>query len=263
MKRNQVFAAFCLVSFWAGGSLRADAQQVKIAVPILSGLFDKTGDGRARAALDAIFNTCEMQPTYEVQRWGQHWQRFEEDKSYDAVAVVWDTAGVSGFPSVDFIRQQNGIVYLADKNLEIKSPTDLAGLNVMGFGGATDMFPGLAEALPTVKRYWEAPQGFAATQALVNGDADVFITDGLIFAIDYMWRIDQTGAAYGDEHWPEMTFSGIFPMNGDRMHFRSKALRDRFNACIAEARENGAIAAATKPYVDPYRHIVSDQIPAY
>ncbi|WP_262690142.1 hypothetical protein [Kordiimonas aestuarii] len=123
------------------------------------------------------------------------------------------------------------------------------------------MFPSLAEAIPTLGSYWEAPSGFATTQALVNGDADAFITDGLIFAIDYMGRVDKTGATYGDDAWPRMKFTALFPTNGDKMHFRDEDERDEFNACLDRAQASGAIAKATKPYVDPYREIVDDQVP--
>ena len=124
------------------------------------------------------------------------------------------------------------------------------------------MFPSLAKAVPTLGSYWEAPPGFATTKALVKGDADAFVTDGLIFAIDYMARIKATGGTYGDEVWPEMKFTALFPENGDKMHFRDKDARDEFNACLARAQKSGAIMKATKPYVDPYREIVGDQVPA-
>lgn len=256
-------AAMCAVvgAALTSFSSQATAKDVRIAVPVLSGHFNEQGDGRSKAALDAIFKECGDKATFISYRWGQHWQMFEDNSDIDAVAIVWDDAGVSGFPSDDFIHQKNGVAFRADKNFEIKTPEDLAGLRVLGFGGATRMFPSLAVALPTVKSYWEAPPGFGTTLALVNDDVDVFITDGLIFAIDYMERAEKTGDTYGSKLWPRMSFVGLFPENGDKMHFRRKGDRDAFNACLKTAQDKGAIASATAPYVEPYRAIVGDQVP--
>lgn len=245
----------------ATGNSPAFAKPLKVAVPILSGHFDESLKGRSAAALDAIFDICGIKAEFVGHKWGQHWLAYDEDKSFDAVAIAWEDAGVSGYFSADFIHQKNGVAYLASRGFEIKTTADLKGLRVMGFGGATRMFPELASVLPDLASYWEAPSGFATTQALVNGDVDAFVTDGLIFAIDYMIRIQDTGATYGDSNWPAMKFSGLFRENGDKVAFRTSERRDQFNSCLATAQESGAIASATKPYVDPYRNIVGDQIP--
>ena len=247
------------LAFWPA---LAEARDIKVAAPILSGHFDSDGKGRSRAALDAIFNECGMTPDYVLHRWGQHWLAYEDDESFDAVAIVWDSADLTGHRTEAFIHQANGVAFRADRQLRIRTTEDLAGLRVLGFGGATRMFPSLARVMPTMKSYWEAPSGFATTQALVNGDVDVFLTDGLIFAIDYMDRTRFTGARYGDTHWPAMSFVRLFPTIGDRMMFRDQAKATRFNGCIIAAREKGTIALATAPYVRPYKDIVGDQIPA-
>ena len=259
MKWSATILSLCFFGISAPGN---GADEIKIAVPTLSGHFDETADGRSAAALRTVFAECGLKARFVSHRWGQHWQAFEKDKSFDAVAIVWDTAGVSGFASNDFIHQKNGIVFMTDRGFDIKTAADLKGLKILGFGGATQMFPELAEILPELENYWEAPPGFAATQALVNGSADAFITDGLIFAIDYMGRIKKTGATYGDSLWPKMTFVGLFDENGDKMHFRRENDRDQFNGCLAAAQASGAIAAATKPYVTPFSDIVGNQVPA-
>lgn len=234
---------------------------VKIAVPTLSGHFNENMQGRSAAALRAIYKECDEQVQFVQFRWGQHWLEFENNEDLDAVALVWDDAGVSGFPSDAYIHSRNGVAYRADAGFSIKTIDDLKGLRVMGFGGATNMFPTLRQALPSFGSYWEAPPGFATTQALVAGDADAFITDGLIFAIDYMERAEKTGGSYGDEHWPRMAFTALFEENGDRMHFRKEKKRDEFNRCLAHALESGAIAKATEAFITPYRDIVGDQVP--
>lgn len=248
------------VAFLAATGARAE---MKILVPVLSGHFDQRADGRSAGALKAIFGACDVSYSLTSRRWGQHWQDFEADSSFDAVAIVWDSAGVSGFPSNDFIHSRNGVAFLASKDLKIETLEDLAGLRVLGFGGATDLFPSLQDVLPTLGRYWEAPAGFASRLALVNDDVDVFITDGLIFAIDYMDQVAMNGATYGDVDWPRMKFVALFPELGDKLHFRRGADRDQFNSCLKQAQENGAIAKATKPYIDPYRDIVGDSVPEY
>ncbi|TNE63978.1 MAG: transporter substrate-binding domain-containing protein [Alphaproteobacteria bacterium] len=252
-----------LSSLLAVQAQTANAADVKVAVPVLSGHFDATGDGRSAAALRATFRQCKLKPQFVPTRWGQHWQAYEQDKSFDAVAVVWDSASLHGFTSDAFIHQQNGVAMLADSKFKVRTISDLKGMKVLGFGGATEMFPSLATVLPDLKSYWEAPSGFSTTQALVNGDVDAFITDGLIFAIDYMVRVKTTGATYGDTNWPKVKFVGLFPANGDYVTFRSKDLRDRFNTCLAAAQESGAISMATHDYVLPYKDIVGDQIPPY
>lgn len=236
---------------------------VTIAVPTLSGHFNEQVDGRGAAAIRAVYAECGETVKFEQFRWGQHWLEFEDNKRFDAVALVWDDAGVSGFPSDSYIHSRNGVAYRADLGFDIKSIDDLEGLRILGFGGATTMFPSLAEIMPKLGSYWEAPAGFATTQALVNGDADAFITDGLIFAIDYMERTEKTGGEYGDEHWPRMKFTALFDANGDRMNFRDEKKRDEFNACLARAQQNGSIAKATEPYVTPYKDIVDGQVPDY
>lgn len=234
---------------------------VKIVAPVLSGHFDTKGYGRSEGVLRAIYEHCDTDVEFVTKRWGQHWQAFEADKAFDAVAVVWDSAGVSGFPSDDYIHSRNGVAFLARNGFEINRVEDLAGLRVLGFGGATNLFPSLAKVLPTLGSYWEAPPGFASRSALVNGDVDVFITDGLIFAIDYMDQVALNGASYGDEHWPEMKFVGLFPELGDKLHFRKDADRDLFNRCLKEARVAGKVKAAMQPYIEPYRMIVGDSVP--
>ncbi|WCL54123.1 hypothetical protein [Gimibacter soli] len=243
-------------------SAQAGARDLKVAVPILSGHFDSEGQGRSRAAIDAIFKECGMTADYVLHRWGQHWVAYDDDESFDAVAIVWDNVELDGHRTEAFIHQANGVAFRADRHLKIDTVEDLAGLKVLGFGGATRLFPSLARVMPTMQSYWEAPSGFATTQALVNGDVDVFLTDGLIFAIDYMDRTRFTGARYGDTHWPAMSFVRLFPTIGDRMMFRDQAKATRFNGCIIAAREKGAIALATAPFVAPYKDIVGDQIPA-
>jgi ABC-type amino acid transport substrate-binding protein len=237
------------------------AATVKVAVPTLSGHFNENMEGRSAAALRAIYELCDERVEFVQFRWGQHWLAFEDNKDFDAVALVWDDAGVTGYPSDDFIHSRNGVAFRADAGFDIKTLQDLKGLRVLGFGGATSMFPKLGEVLPTLASYWEAPPGFATTQALVAGDADAFVTDGLIFAIDYMERVQKTGGTYGDDHWPRMRSTALFDENGDKMHFRSKKKRDLFNACLARAQEIGAIAKATELFVTPYRDIVGDQVP--
>ncbi|NVJ96691.1 MAG: ABC transporter substrate-binding protein [Alphaproteobacteria bacterium] len=258
MELVKAFSLAVSIILFASDSAMA---QVKIAVPVLSGHFDQNAYGRSAGALEAIYARCNLRPNFVTHRWGQHWQAFEDDASFDAVAIVWDSAEVSGFASDDFIRQRNGVAFLASKKLQIKTVADLKGLRVLGFGGATELFPDLAEVLPTLGRYWEAPPGFASRLALVNNDVDVFITDGLIFAIDYIDQVNLNGAHYGDENWPAMKFVGLFPEIGDKMHFRREADRDTFNRCLHEARASGSIAEATKKYVDPYRMIVGDSVP--
>jgi len=243
-------------------SMAAQARDIKVAVPILSGHFNAEGAGRSRAALDAIFHECGMTPDYVLSRWGQHWLAYEEDESFDAVAIVWDEADLTGHRTEPFIHQASGVAFRGDRNLKIEKIEDLAGLKVLGFGGATRIFPQLNRVLPTMKSYWEAPSGFATTQALVNGDVDVFLTDGLIFAIDYIERAQKTGAVYGDDHWPPMSFVRLFPEIGDRVMFRDAAKATRFNGCILRARDKGTIARDTAPFIEPYKAIVGDQIPA-
>jgi ABC-type amino acid transport substrate-binding protein len=241
----------------------AQAADFKVSVPVLSGLFDTRGEGRGAAALTAVFKACGNSPRFVKQRWGQHWQAFEDDSSYDAVAIVWDGAGVSGFPSDTFIHQRNGVVFRSDKDLDIQTLDDLAGLRVLGFGGATELFADLARVIPTMQSYWEAAPGFDSRRILVRGDADVFITDGLIFAIDYMDQVKKNGATYGDTDWPAMTFVSLFPKLGDKLHFRRADDRDAFNRCLKTAQQDGTIARVTKPFVDPYRMIVGDEVPEY
>ncbi|SDE19564.1 hypothetical protein [Kordiimonas lacus] len=260
MGLTRMVLTFAGISLLVASVARAD---MKIAVPILSGHFNQQADGRSAGALKAIFDACDTSFTLVSSRWGQHWQDFETDKSFDAVAIVWDSAGVSGFPGDDFIHSRNGVAFLASKGLKIETLADLKGLRVLGFGGAIELFPNLAEALPAFDSYWEAPAGFASRLALVNDDVDVFITDGLIFAIDYMDQVALNGAEYGDANWPRMKFVALFQELGDKLHFRRKADRDRFNGCLKQARETGAIAEATKPYVEPYKEIVGDSVPDY
>jgi ABC-type amino acid transport substrate-binding protein len=237
------------------------AATIKIAVPTLSGHFDEEMQGRSAAALHAIYEECGERVQFVQFRWGQHWLAYEDDESFDAVALVWDDAGVPGYPSNAYIHSRNGVAFRADAGFDIQTLQDLKGLRVLGFGGATNMFPALEKILPLLGSYWEAPPGFATTQALVAGDADAFVTDGLIFAIDYMERVKQTGGAYGDSHWPRMKFTALFEENGDKMHFRSMKKRNEFNTCLARARNSGAITKATEAFVIRYRDIVGDQVP--
>jgi len=250
----------CIIALIAATPVAA--KTLRISAPILSGHFDKNGRGRSAAALEAIFHTCGITPEFVLHPWGQHWLAYEQNDDFDAVAIVGESAGIRGFPSAPFIHQTNGVAYLASANLKIETVNDLKGLRVLGFGGATQMFPSLAKVLPDLKSYWEAPSGFSTTQALINKDVDVFITDGLIFAIDYKLRAKATGGTYGDNHWPKVKFAGLFPENGDIVTFRHKEDRDNFNRCREEAVKSGAIAKATKAFIDPYRDILGNQIPS-
>ncbi|WND02829.1 hypothetical protein QGN29_00440 [Temperatibacter marinus] len=221
-----------------------EAQDIRIAVPIMGDHFEEDKKGRSDLILEAIFKACSLSYSTTQFSWPQHWQEYENSDDYDAAAIVWDNAGLAGFTTQPYIHSQNGVISLTSKDMDIATFDDLKNKRVMAFTGASNMFPRLAMNYAHFKKYLEITTSNMAYKSLVMNDADVYVTDPLIFIKEYSKQINRSKGTYGSETWPEMRFHNILPVYGDVMIFKKKAMRDKFNECYTLARETKVLEHA-------------------
>lgn len=165
-----------------------------------------------------------------------------------------------------YIQYQNGVSVLAERDLQIDSLDDLAGLSVIAFQGAEDILPGLAAAVPTFGAYREVADQIIQSRLLFAGRTDAVIGDGLLFAA-YNAELAASGTAQFDagqfDAGQPVTFAAIFAPTDYALHVRDPALAAAFDSCFAEAEADGTLGEINRRYVDRYRDVLGDQYLGY
>lgn len=212
-----------------------------IAVPLVPPYFDRSGNGieasRIRGALSSAY--CPDDVRFVVRSFVRHWQLYATDSSIDAVATVPKGETLPGHPSEFYITYQNGIGYrksaFPDGIKNISDPS-LDGKRIAAFVDALGILPGLSAKRPLFSSYVENGNQKTNSILLEQNKVDAVLSDRRIFDF-YNRQIDGLKDA-------EIGFDAIFPPSPYRMKFRSREVRDVFNAGLKRTDgENSQIPA--------------------
>ena len=157
------------------------------------------------------------------------------------MATVPEGLRIEGFASRPYIRYQNGIIYRQarfPRGLGTDPLTGLAGARVVAFAGAQGILPGLADRIAGFASYAEYDDQYVHSAMLAHEVVDAVIADRLI--IDTYSR-QVLGSAY-DRPDQRLVFDAAFCPTWYRMVFRSDAVRQMFDAGLAQAEAAGEIA---------------------
>ena len=142
--------------------------------------------------------------------------------------------------------------------LEKRDLSALSGQSVIAFMGASDIIPGLKDAVPAFKSYKEIADQIGQSRMIFGQRVDAVIGDGMIFAEYNRQLRDQAGGLMFDPN-QDVTFQATFAPSDYGMYFRSEALTADFNRCHAEAVADGSLAAINRAWADRYRDTLGDQ----
>jgi len=228
------------------------AQEIKVIAPDIAGTFNnfsKKNDynttrslrdlGREGRVVEEIISCMKLKLTFTIAPYGRHAKWFEENEKFDAAATISPDIKSKYFSSTPHIKYSNGVSTLYSLNRRIESLSDLKGLRVISFIGASTMLPKLKEAIPTFKSYVEKSSQELHTKMLVKSRVDAVISDGIIFA-SHTKKLQLENATDPDYFMP-IKFSPIFDPINFHMIFRKKSLQQSFNSCLRKLTNNGRL----------------------
>lgn len=156
-----------------------------------------------------------------------------------------DLGSHGGFYGDPAVLYDNVFITLKRRGLSIKSPADLDGLTVVAFSGAVKRFPAWLEPVRRARRYTELNDQTLQVKTLMLGRYDVVLSDRSIFKY-FSRQLKQEGFEIlpVDEH----PFATVNPMDY-RPVFRSKQVRDDFNAGLKHIKETGRYKAIYDRYL--------------
>ncbi|MBO9396094.1 transporter substrate-binding domain-containing protein [Shimia sp. R9_2] len=209
------------------------------------------GTGREAEIVTAVMGHCGHEVAFEVQPFTRHWASFEAGKG-DAVMTVPVGMPMEGTQGAAYIAYQNGVSFLAGSGSDYGALSDLAGLSVAAFQGASNILPGLAEASDTFASYREMTDQETQSKLLFGGRVDGILGDGMLFAA-YTASLRDAGSSAGIDASQPLEFRAIFEPSNYAMNFRDAALAADFDRCFAELEADGTITAINAKWVDKYR----------
>ncbi|GAB3253945.1 hypothetical protein GCM10027296_21720 [Chitinimonas naiadis] len=150
--------------------------------------------------------------------------------------------GYYGDPAVLY---DNVLITLKRRKLSIHKPEDLKGLTVVSFQGAANRYPQWLNPLKPEGRYIEQSDQEVQVKTLMKGRYDVVLSDRNIFKYFSLQLKRQ-----GFEILPveEHAFTILNPMDY-RPVFRSKQVRDDFNAGLKQLKSSGRYQAIYDKYL--------------
>ncbi|WP_229211545.1 MULTISPECIES: ABC transporter substrate-binding protein [unclassified Duganella] len=168
--------------------------------------------------IDAIM----MDVGEDMTRYGGH---------YGAAPVIYD----------------NVFYTLASRKLQIRTPRDLQGHSVNAFVGAAARYPAWLQALVHNRDYVENNRQEAQPQLLALGRYEVVLSDRSIFQY-YTRLLRQRQPGFVMPALDEHSFTRADP-NDYRPVFRDAAIRDDFNAGLAQLHKSGRYRAIYDKYL--------------
>lgn len=136
------------------------------------------------------------------------------------------------------------LITLASRDLSLSEPSDLDGLNVFAFQNAWKFYGDWLGAVRDQGRYDESSDQKEQVRALIAGLVDVVVADRNIFNYHARQWAEQSG-----EPLPDMVLTEFKPPLLVRPVFRDAAIRDDFNAGLAEIKQNGRYDALVDQYL--------------
>lgn len=152
------------------------------------------------------------------------------ENKVDGVATINEHSGIPAVFSDPYIEYHNVAVTLKARRLPIDSISDLKGLKVIAFPGASlslgDEFRRFTVNNP---HYSEEQKQLSHNRLLYNGGVDVAIAERSIYA--YLDRaLDDS--KFAERRLP-VVLHPLFAVNRYKIGFRDPALRDKFNLGFA------------------------------
>ncbi|KUP91733.1 type 2 periplasmic-binding domain-containing protein [Tritonibacter horizontis] len=256
-----MFKATFLATAVTLSALQAPTTAAAEALTILAGdlppMFNGDGSGREAEVISSVMERCGHTVTFEIQPFTRHWKSYAQGKG-DAVATVPLGMPLPGHATEAYIQYQNGVSSLAENGAAYSDLSALSGQSVIAFMGASDIIPGLKDAVPAFKSYKEIADQIGQSRMIFGQRVDAVIGDGMIFAEYNRQLRDQAGELMFDPN-QDVTFQAIFAPSDYGMYFRSEALTADFNRCHAEAVADGSLAAINRAWADRYRDTLGDQ----
>lgn len=148
-----------------------------------------------------------------------------------------------GDPAVFY---DNVFITLEARQLQIRTPADLAGLRVIAFQGAAKRYPEWLGPVAAAGNYYEQSDQEVQVLALEKGRQDVVLSDRSIFKY-FSLRLK---SRHGIELRPveEHPFVKLEPKDY-RPVFRSRQVRDDFNAGLEHLKRSGRYQAIYDKYL--------------
>jgi polar amino acid transport system substrate-binding protein len=222
---------------------------IRIVAALLPPQLNAYGSGREaeiiRAALRAGGVTRPVE--FHVVPFTRHWQMYDSDPRFDAVATTPPEVPLSGSRSAPYIAYQNGVIYRVQDfpdGLGARPLESLAGRRVVAFAGASAILPEMREVGREALIYLERPDQVSHSIMFTNDVVDVVVADHLIFT-HYTREVlgeNYVALARGTR------FDPVFCPTPYQMVFRDNALRDQFDRGLEILRLNGELDAINARY---------------
>lgn len=143
------------------------------------------------------------------------------------------------------VLYDNVFITLKGRELQIRQPTDLAGLRVMSFQGAAQRYPDWLGPVRQSGRYQEVNDQATQVKTLMLGRSDVVLSDRSIFRYFVLQLKRQGGTVLPYE---EHEFTTANPLDY-RPVFRDPQVRDDFNQGLRRLKASGRYQAIFDKYL--------------
>jgi len=254
-------AAACVLLAGLGAQGPATAAEVQVVAANLPPMMFEDGTGREAELISATLDACDQTARFQVEPFTRHWKSFK-DGAGDAVSTVPPGFDIGAITTTPYIEFQNGVSFLSSRALEVSSLEDLAGMNVVAFGGASQILPGLDTAKDSFKSYREVTDQIVQSRLLFAGRTDAVIGDGMLFA-EYNRELAEKAGDLNFDPTQPVTFSKIFEPSPYVMAFRDEGLARAFEGCFAELEKAGTIDAINTKWVEKYRDVLGTEYLGY
>ncbi len=164
-------------------------------------------------------------------------------KNNDGAITINESSGATGNYSDVVITYQNSAISLKEKGITVNTIADLKGKNIVAFQNATKYLgPEFAEVAMANPKYAEQGQQDLQVKMLYSGRSDVIVSDVNIFKY---YRNKVTGM----DTSADIVYHEIFQGVDYKVLFNDAAIRDDFNAGLAELKSSGRYDEIIKSYI--------------
>lgn len=161
--------------------------------------------------------------------------------------VGQDMTAHGGYYATPPVLYDNVFYTLKRRGLTIRKPKDLMGHTIMSFVGAARRYPEWLGALSHSSAYVERNNQAAQPMLLALGRYDIVLCDRAIFQY-YMLQSKKADPSFIMPEVDVHAFARAVPANY-RPVFRDAAIRDDFNAGLAQLRKSGRYKAIRDKYL--------------
>ncbi len=205
-------------------------------------------DGNRGLFLDLTKEIFKLLPKYNVE------YKFMPNKrlaamvasgKIDAACNIFEGSNVSAHLSSPLFRFQDVAITIKHKEIIINNVSDLKGLKVAAYQGATDLLGAeYASIMAGNPWYGEYADQSRSIRMLIAGRSDVRVGDIFIFLND-LNNLRKDG---GDLKFEDFNVHRIWDDVFSHMAFKDKIVRDEVNDAIQKIKDNGAFDKVYKKY---------------